>query len=102
MRRTSRCVGAEDATVFATELGGAFVSDHAGCAARIHILAGTGAGSASGHVEPRRALRVAALSSSACGQIWARDIPGTATEVDDGLLWYWIGTHADYDNMIRG
>ena len=24
-----------------------------------------------------------------------------AVEVDDGLLWFWIGTHADYDAMIR-
>ncbi len=24
-----------------------------------------------------------------------------ATEVDDGLLWFWIGSHADYDALIR-
>jgi hypothetical protein len=23
-----------------------------------------------------------------------------ATEVDGGLLWFWIGSHADYDTMI--
>lgn len=23
-----------------------------------------------------------------------------ATEVDDGLLWFWIGSHADYDSLI--
>jgi hypothetical protein len=23
-----------------------------------------------------------------------------ATEVDGGLLWFWIGSHADYDAMI--
>ncbi|MFL6930987.1 MAG: type II toxin-antitoxin system RelE family toxin [Xanthobacteraceae bacterium] len=23
-----------------------------------------------------------------------------ATEVDDGLLWFWIGSHADYDALI--
>ena len=23
-----------------------------------------------------------------------------ATEVDDGLLWFWIGSHADYDKLI--
>ncbi|HEX8166283.1 MAG TPA: hypothetical protein VF601_10920 [Beijerinckiaceae bacterium] len=23
-----------------------------------------------------------------------------AVEVDDGLLWFWIGSHADYDSMI--
>jgi hypothetical protein len=24
-----------------------------------------------------------------------------ATEVEDGLLWFWIGSHADYDAMIQ-
>ena len=24
-----------------------------------------------------------------------------AVEVDDGLLWYWIGSHADYDRIIK-
>jgi hypothetical protein len=23
-----------------------------------------------------------------------------ATEVDEGLLWFWIGSHADYDALI--
>lgn len=23
-----------------------------------------------------------------------------ATEVEDGLVWFWIGTHADYDELI--
>jgi hypothetical protein len=23
-----------------------------------------------------------------------------AVEVDDGLLWFWIGSHADYDKLI--
>ena len=23
-----------------------------------------------------------------------------ATEIDDGLLWFWIGSHADYDALI--
>ncbi len=25
-----------------------------------------------------------------------------AVEVDDGLLWFWIGNHADYDRLING
>jgi hypothetical protein len=25
-----------------------------------------------------------------------------AVDVDDGLLWFWIGTHDDYKRMIRG
>jgi len=24
-----------------------------------------------------------------------------AVEIDDGLLWFWIGSHAEYDAMIR-
>ena len=24
-----------------------------------------------------------------------------ATEVDEGLLWFWIGSHADYDKLLR-
>lgn len=23
-----------------------------------------------------------------------------AVEVDDGLLWFWIGSHADYDKLV--
>jgi hypothetical protein len=23
-----------------------------------------------------------------------------ATEIDDGYLWFWIGSHADYDRLI--
>ena len=24
-----------------------------------------------------------------------------AVEVEDGLLWFWIGSHADYDGLVR-
>ncbi|WP_419662578.1 hypothetical protein Dvar_30390 [Desulfosarcina variabilis str. Montpellier] len=24
-----------------------------------------------------------------------------AVEVDDGLLWFWIGTHSEYDRLIE-
>nr|WP_210269315.1 hypothetical protein [Tardiphaga robiniae] len=24
-----------------------------------------------------------------------------AVEVDDGLLWFWIGSHADYDQLLK-
>ena len=24
-----------------------------------------------------------------------------AVEVEDGLLWFWVGSHADYDRMIQ-
>ena len=22
-------------------------------------------------------------------------------EIDEGILWFWIGTHAEYDNLIK-
>lgn len=25
---------------------------------------------------------------------------GLGVEVTDGVLWFWIGTHADYDSLI--
>ena len=25
-----------------------------------------------------------------------------AVEVDDGLLWFWIGNHSDYDRIVNG
>lgn len=30
-----------------------------------------------------------------------RQYRALAVEVDDGLLWFWIGTHAVYDRLIR-
>jgi hypothetical protein len=24
-----------------------------------------------------------------------------AVEGDDGLVWFWIGTHAEYDNIVQ-
>jgi hypothetical protein len=29
-----------------------------------------------------------------------RDFRALAVEVDDGLVWFWIGNHAEYDRMI--
>lgn len=23
-----------------------------------------------------------------------------AVEADDGLVWFWVGSHSDYDNMV--
>jgi hypothetical protein len=38
------------------------------------------------------------------GRVWSVRIGlryrALATEVEDGLLWFWIGSHADYDAMI--
>ena len=29
-----------------------------------------------------------------------RDFRALAVEVDDGLLWFWIGNHAEYDRLL--
>ena len=38
------------------------------------------------------------------GKVWSARVGlhyrAVATEVDDGMLWFWIGTHADYDKLI--
>ncbi len=39
------------------------------------------------------------------GQLWSVRIGlryrALAIEVDEGLLWFWIGSHADYDALIN-
>ena len=39
------------------------------------------------------------------GRIWSARVGlryrALATEVEGGFLWFWIGSHADYDAMIR-
>jgi hypothetical protein len=39
------------------------------------------------------------------GRVWSVRIGlryrALATEVDGGLIWFWIGSHADYDALIR-
>lgn len=39
------------------------------------------------------------------GQYWSVRIGihhrALAIEVDDDLLWFWIGSHADYDRLIK-
>ena len=30
-----------------------------------------------------------------------RDYRALAVEVDDGLQWFWIGTHAEYDRKLK-
>jgi mRNA-degrading endonuclease RelE of RelBE toxin-antitoxin system len=39
------------------------------------------------------------------GRFWSVRVGGRyralAIDVEDGLLWFWIGSHADYDAMIR-
>lgn len=39
------------------------------------------------------------------GRFWSARVGlryrALAVESDDGLVWFWIGTHADYDNIVR-
>jgi len=39
------------------------------------------------------------------GKFWSARIGihhrALALEVDDGFLWVWVGSHADYDKLIR-
>ena len=39
------------------------------------------------------------------GQFWSvrvgLDYRALARPVDDGFLWFWIGTHAEYDRLFR-
>lgn len=30
-----------------------------------------------------------------------RDFRALSVEINDGLLWFWIGNHAEYDRLIR-
>ena len=38
------------------------------------------------------------------GPFWSVRVGGRyralATEIDQGLLWFWIGSHADYDALV--
>lgn len=40
------------------------------------------------------------------GKLWSVRVGlhyrALAAEVDDGLLWFWIGTHAEYDRLVAG
>lgn len=46
-----------------------------------------------------------ALRFKKVGRFWSVRVGlryrALATEVDDGLLWFWIGSHGDYDALIK-
>jgi len=48
--------------------------------------------------------RYPALHFKKIGRYWSVRIGlhyrALAVEVDEGLLWFWIGSHADYDRLI--
>ncbi len=39
------------------------------------------------------------------GRYWSARVGikyrAVAVEIDEGLVWFWIGTHAEYDRLIR-
>jgi len=39
------------------------------------------------------------------GKYWSarigRKYRAVGVEIDEGLLWFWIGTHAEYDKLIK-
>lgn len=39
------------------------------------------------------------------GRFWSARVGlhyrALAVEVPNGLVWFWIGTHADYDNLVK-
>lgn len=39
------------------------------------------------------------------GKYWSarigRKYHAVGVEIDEGLLWFWIGTHAEYDKLIK-
>ena len=49
--------------------------------------------------------RYPALRFKKVGRYWAVRVGlhyrALAVEVEDGLLWFWIGSHADYDKLIE-
>lgn len=52
----------------------------------------------------KRDPRPPSLQFKKVGRYWSVRIGlryrALAMEVDDGYLWFWIGSHADYDKMI--
>jgi hypothetical protein len=44
------------------------------------------------------------LAFKRIGMVWSVRVGlhyrALATEVEDGLLWFWIGSHSDYDRLI--
>jgi hypothetical protein len=49
-------------------------------------------------------IRHPSLHTKKVGQFWSvrigKSYRALATEVEDGLLWFWIGTHSEYDQLL--
>jgi hypothetical protein len=52
----------------------------------------------------KRSPRHPSLHFKRVGAYWSvrvgRHYRALAREVDDGFLWFWIGSHADYDDLL--
>ncbi|MGJ4881124.1 MULTISPECIES: hypothetical protein [unclassified Bradyrhizobium] len=52
----------------------------------------------------KRDPRHPSLQFKKVGRFWSARVGlryrALATEVDDGYLWFWIGSHADYDKLV--
>jgi hypothetical protein len=52
----------------------------------------------------KRDLRHPSLQFKRVGRYWSARVGlryrALAVEVEDGYLWFWIGSHADYDHLI--
>ncbi|MXX25006.1 MAG: type II toxin-antitoxin system HigB family toxin [Caldilineaceae bacterium SB0668_bin_21] len=53
----------------------------------------------------KRNSRHPSLSLKKVGRYWSvrvgRKYRAVAIDSDEGLVWFWIGTHAEYDKLIR-
>lgn len=53
----------------------------------------------------KRDPRHPSLHLKQIGRYWSARVGlrhrALAVEIEDGLLWFWIGTHADYDALTR-
>ena len=54
---------------------------------------------------PRLNRHHPSLQFKQVGKFWSARVGihhrALALEVDDGFLWVWVGSHADYDKLIR-
>ena len=53
----------------------------------------------------RKDPRHPSLHFKRVGHLWSVRVGlhyrALGTDVDDGILWFWIGTHSEYDQLIR-
>ncbi len=34
------------------------------------------------------------------GELWSVRVGALGTDVDGGIVWFWIGTHGEYDKIV--